>query len=616
MNPTSAELLDHYGTSTAMFSSESAPKLVEHESDNIPRDLVEQKAAAFDLISEFVYASSAIQSDIAKVIRPAFPTSKTVAKVLNSNETLVSRAQGKQPHLLKVKTSEAKHQPKPHLLTTAQLQDANAVLNSLVPANSAHVRKTNFSLIGLYRKYVERLNSSYGVLNEDYFRRLVHELHIICNVEAFPCALCKLWNSTNFGSTLSAEIYAICQSHFRTMNLQTEAYYNFLDELSRGCFGERMFGTTYSGALIVFDFGQLDPSTQRHKDGVMHFWLSDSAGSIRSVPFHFIGGEASEQPASVPFAVECIKRAALEIEIKELKLLVFFTDAGPKEFSSDMISMIPLLETELEKKISWNYFASNHGAGVSDSDQQNARSSLQSALPERKVINNTSTIIEILKSKQPGAKFVDATTFPRTISAPHLVGVSGISHYHCFNVENGAIMGYEDSWNLSNPKNFSIPSKSLSKQQQLLKARYDANLGVSYCQRCSVYYLEAHKCKRSAQFDVSAAESESHEKKLKLSDLDNEKSIEQEVPEEIETVDRVKEDALHELKKVDVYHENGLWFCGTIAKVCAKTCAVNFADGDKALRVKKRDLLTCIHDPQLTFGSMRGYPSYLFKKDL
>src|SRR3990167_7778920 len=98
----------------------------------------------------------------------------------------------------------------------------------------------------------------------------------------------------------------------------------------------------------------------------MHFWLS-SAGSLRSVPFHFIGDDASEQPASVAFAIECIRRAVLEDEIKDLELLAFFSDGGSKEFNSDLISMIPLLETELKMKLSWNYFASNHGAGVSDS---------------------------------------------------------------------------------------------------------------------------------------------------------------------------------------------------------------------------------------------------------
>lgn len=77
---------------------------------------------------------------------------------------------------------------------------------------------------------------------------------------------------------------------------------------------------------------------------------------------------------------------------------------------------------------------------------------------------------------------------------------------------------------------------------------------------------------------------------------------------------RKEEDGLH--KKVDVYHANGLWFCGTIAKICPKTCAIDFADGERAARVQKRDLANCIHDPQLLVGSRRGSPSYLLMRDL
>jgi hypothetical protein len=96
-----------------------------------------------------------------------------------------------------------------------------------------------------------------------------------------------------------------------------------------------MLGDSYSGAVIVFDFGQLDPSTKRHKDGVLHFWLAPELGceNLRSIPFHYLGGEASDQPASVAFAVDCIKHAATQLEVKDLNLLVFFSDGGPKNLT-------------------------------------------------------------------------------------------------------------------------------------------------------------------------------------------------------------------------------------------------------------------------------------------
>lgn len=64
-------------------------------------------------------------------------------------------------------------------------------------------------------------------------------------------------------------------------------------------------------------------------------------------------------------------------------------------------------------------------------------------------------------------------------------------------------------------------------------------------------------------------------------------------------------------KKVDVYHGDGLWYCGEVRNSFEKTCEVHFCDGDDGLRVKYRDILDCIHDPQLKVGSDRGLPAYL-----
>jgi len=379
---------------------------------------------------------------------------------------------------------------------TAQLQEANDVLNSLVPANSANVRKTSYSIAGLYAKFSStKLKSSLPHLNEEYFRQLVHELHIICNVESQACPLCDLWDSTDCGETLDTDVYARCHAHFRTKELQMKAYYNFMSELGSDSFGKHALGKILSGALIVFDFGQLNPSSKRHKDGAMHFWLKRKDIEVRSVPFHYVGDDAKYQPASVAFAVSCIRHCVNVEELKHLELLVFFSDGGSKEFNSDLVAMLPVLESELNKRIIWNYWASNHGAGVSDTDQQNARSSLKTELPERKVINDTAQIVDIIAKKQPGANVFDASSFPRSITSAHLPNTTGISEFHCFLVDKGNIIGYHDSWLYINGRNFSVSSKILSNSQLFLKARHDAGLNVFYCELCDWYYVESHPCK-------------------------------------------------------------------------------------------------------------------------
>ena len=483
------------------------------------KSLLVQKANAFDLISDFT-AGTPFLSEIAYVSRPAFPTASTEAKAMNTNSSLIHRALGDHPHLLEtIVSSKASHNPKPHSLITAQLSEANTVLNNLVTANSAHVRKTNYCIIGLYRKYLSTLNSNLPPLSEDYFRKLVHELHIVFNVESQSCSLCDLYNSTNFGSSLSSEQYGICVSHFRTKMLQVDAYYNFMEELKNGKFGKLMFGRIYSGSLIVFDFGQLDPSTKRHKDGQLHFWLCSGDGrTLKSLPIHYIGDDSSDQPASVGFVVGCLRHASLLEEIKNLELLVFFTDGGVKEFNSDLISLLPILEKELNKKISWNYWASNHGAGVSDTDQQNARSTLKAELPERKTINDSSTMVNIINEKQLGALAVDASSFPRQleISPPTLPNTNGISQYHCFNVEDNYVIGFENSYNLSKRRNFSLPFKILSKQQQFFKERFEAGLGAFFCESCDWYYVDKHKCKLDKDLsDEKTSNKVKEEKKMK-----------------------------------------------------------------------------------------------------
>jgi hypothetical protein len=571
---------------------------------------VEEKAAAFDLIAEFVRGTP-FQVELASIVRPAFHTATAEAHALNTHSSLVHRATTTRsdPLLMQtVKSSPAMHHPKPHQLTTAQLQDANAVLNRLVPANSAHVRKSYYSIIGLYRKYVELVNSPFPPLSEDYFRQLVRELHIICHVEAPPCTLCNLWNSTNCGASLSADIYARCEAHFRTMKMQVDSYYNFMDELQRGRFGERMFHSVHPGALIVFDFGQLDPSTKRHKDGVMHFWLApEGEGSdVRSIPFHFIGDEASEQPASVAFAIDCIKRAAQEEVAKDLELLVFFSDGGKKEFNSDLIASLPQLEHDLGKMISWNYWASNHGAGVADTDQQNARESLKSALSEKKVINEASAIVKILQERQPNAKFFDASSFRRDKSVCSLADVRGINNYHCFRVENGDVVGYEDSWTMANRRVFSRKMKHLTPQQEYLKSRYDSGLDAKYCKQCDEYYVDAHSCKRAKEFK----EKQSKKNKKIKTDKDNDNGAKSK-SNKARKMESKRDLDENNRRKIDVYHRDGLWYCGKLREAHPKTSAVDFHDGDYADRVPNKDILDCIHNPQLIGGSDRGLPDYL-----
>jgi hypothetical protein len=607
LKPTPSELLKYYNSSQALLPDGAASKLLQAAVESQESALKEQKAAAFDLIAKFVHGGPFL-SEIAWVSRPAFPTGKAEAQAMNTNGSLVHRAMGERPHLLQtIISSPHKHDSKPHDLTTAQLQDANSILNTIVPANSAHLRKATYSIIGLYRRYAADLKSPLPPLNEEYFRKLVHELGIICNVESQACPLCDLWESSNNGLSLSADIYGKCQAHFRTVQLQRDSYYNFLHELQQGTLGLKMLGDSYSGAVIVFDFGQLDPSTKRHKDGVLHFWLAPELGceNLRSIPFHYLGGEASDQPASVAFAVDCIKHAATQLEVKDLNLLVFFSDGGPKEFNSDLIACLPMLEKKIGKRIIWNYWAANHGAGVADTDQQNARESLNAALPEKKVINDTSIMIEILAKNQPGAKFFDATSFSRSIDVPALPKVSGISLYHCFKVADGSVVGFHDSWTLSHERDFSLSCKVPSNQQEYLKARHDAGMGVSHCKLCDVYYVDRHSCKRSND----SVEVTSGTKKSKI-DLEESKCSDSVKKLDMD-VEVSKAESKGEQKRVDVYHEDGLWYCGKLVKECPKTCQVDFIDGDHAGRVLYRDVLDCIHNPQLKVGSNRGLPEYL-----
>lgn len=602
MKATPEQLLKHYEKSRPTFTGKEEPMPLDELRTVEKMDLTEQKAAAFDLVSNFVQGTP-FQSEIANIVRPAFPTSKAEANAMHTNPSLVHRALGNQPHLLQtVVSSPSSHHAKPHLVTTVQLQEANSILNKLVPANSAHVRKTSMSITGLYKKYCDDLDSAFPPLGEEYFRKYVHELHIRFHVEAQACALCDLWTESDCGGTLSAEVYAKCQVHRRTIELQKKSYYHWMEELRDGKFGQKMCAEVYTGALIVFDFGQLDPSTKRHKDGAMHVWLAPANGStdLRSIPFHYIGGEASDQPASVAFAVDCIRHAAVQDDLRNLGLLVFFSDGGAKEFNSDLISCLPSLEAELEKKIHWNYWAANHGAEVSDFDQQNARRALRSALPEKKVINDTATMIEILKQKQPGAKFFDASQFRRDIAIRSLCNATGISQYHYFRVENDSIIGFQDGWTSVGRRNFSHPLKQPSQQQDLLKARHDAGLGVSFCKSCDKYYVDKHTCKRKKEEESEKVLTESKRK----TDVK---------PDKIERPDRNLENkaSLFLRKTVDVYHEDGLWYCGKVEKVNPKTCVVNFCDGEVGLRVSYRDILYCQHEPQLQIGSEQGVPDYL-----
>lgn len=93
------------------------------------------------------------------------------------------------------------------------------------------------------------------------------------------------------------------------------------------------------------------------------------------------------------------------VDIAKDSLIVIFSDNGPKEFNSQMISWLPVLESKLnedvavKKKIVYNFFCENHGGSSCDGDGNNARRVLNNYQRDNDVqLETTEDIVEIVNT--------------------------------------------------------------------------------------------------------------------------------------------------------------------------------------------------------------------------
>lgn len=136
------------------------------------------------------------------------------------------------------------------------------------------------------------------------------------------------------------------------------------------------------GHLWVIDFVQLDPSSERFKDCIIHEFehVDSTSKKLLSRGYHYIGQESSEQPNNPGFVIQAILELIMHDKYRKDELIVIFADngsfywinftvisIGPKEFNCSFITYLPELEskinefTDTPKKIVINNFAENHG---------------------------------------------------------------------------------------------------------------------------------------------------------------------------------------------------------------------------------------------------------------
>ena len=56
-----------------------------------------------------------------------------------------------------------------------------------------------------------------------------------------------------------------------------------------GIFGERIFGESYHGAMLVVDYGVIKPSGTREEDFVIHVYTESESSTLNSKAIHTIG---------------------------------------------------------------------------------------------------------------------------------------------------------------------------------------------------------------------------------------------------------------------------------------------------------------------------------------
>lgn len=153
---------------------------------------------------------------------------------------------------------------KPHEETNQQLGEAYGAITELVPTNSAMKRSTPKTIKEIFQEY-KSLSLKCKPLNEEYFRKLIHQLKVKIDCDPQRCLYHSLWRKNGNGTNLGHELYLKCCHHFKIFKCQSQAYYNFKLELARNNFGRRMLNQVFQGHLFIMDFVQLDPSSSRHK---------------------------------------------------------------------------------------------------------------------------------------------------------------------------------------------------------------------------------------------------------------------------------------------------------------------------------------------------------------
>jgi hypothetical protein len=325
---------------------------------------------------------------------------------------------------------------KPHNSTTKQLGEAYGAITEFVPMNSAMKRSTQKTIKEIYGKYVLLPNLKHKPVNEEYFRQLVHELKVKIECDPQRCLYHSLWRTNGDGLRLGKELYNKCATHFKIYHCQSQAYYNFKIELASGKFGHKMFDVSHAGHLLIADFVQLDPSSSRHKDCIVHIYgppADSTPDTVTSIAVHYIGDDNSIQPNNTSFAKNALLDACRVVDISKDSLIVIFSDNGPKEFNSDMIGWLPKFEEELNrgsavrKKVVYNFFCENHGGSSCDGDGNNARRVLSDHQRNKDVqLETTGEIVDVVNNmKNTVAK--DATCFMSLPEIPaHNLDFTGI----------------------------------------------------------------------------------------------------------------------------------------------------------------------------------------------
>ena len=85
---------------------------------------------------------------------------------------------------------------------TGQVTEAYGAIIELVPMNSAMNRTTAKTIKELYVEYQQVPNLKLTPLNEEYFRKLVHELKIKIDCDPQHCMYHSCWNSAKDKRTL------------------------------------------------------------------------------------------------------------------------------------------------------------------------------------------------------------------------------------------------------------------------------------------------------------------------------------------------------------------------------------------------------------------------------